>query len=454
MRVTLIDRNNYHQFQPLLYQVATSQLAPSDIAYSLRKLFARRRRTSTSSWPRSRRSTRRRARSRRPTASASPATPSSSRPARSRTSSARRAPTSTRSRSTRLDDASGCARASSASSRTPTATPSLIDEGALNFVVVGGGPTGVELAGALADLIHETMTVEYHDLAVTRGAGPHRRPRPHAARPVLRQRARLRRQGAGPQGRAAAPRASASGTSPPTTSVCRPRRTFSADFADPHSPAAKAHFSDYREVMRMPEIVRVKLYDRSQTVAWSDEPRLIGQRFAGNPQLTRAIAGETVAHLEIGKKAENVFEEPVRLVELYVPLTIPPAAGVTGIVETYKTPTRSSRTSIARAASSSARRWQAARCSGRPCSASCGVPGAASRPSTAPWSSAPASSRRPTRSCRRCRASSWTPDVSPPSGRSSPPSPTGSEIRSRTSVPPRRWRCWSVATERRRRPLI
>ena len=32
VRVTLIDRNNYHQFQPLLYQVATSQLAPSDIA--------------------------------------------------------------------------------------------------------------------------------------------------------------------------------------------------------------------------------------------------------------------------------------------------------------------------------------------------------------------------------------------------------------------------------------
>ena len=40
VRVTLIDRNNYHQFQPLLYQVATSQLASSDIAYSLRKMFA------------------------------------------------------------------------------------------------------------------------------------------------------------------------------------------------------------------------------------------------------------------------------------------------------------------------------------------------------------------------------------------------------------------------------
>jgi pyridine nucleotide-disulfide oxidoreductase len=41
VRVTLIDRNNYHQFQPLLYQVATSQLASSHIAFSLRKLFRR-----------------------------------------------------------------------------------------------------------------------------------------------------------------------------------------------------------------------------------------------------------------------------------------------------------------------------------------------------------------------------------------------------------------------------
>ena len=40
VHVTLIDRNNYHQFQPLLYQVATSQLAPSDIAHSLRAVFA------------------------------------------------------------------------------------------------------------------------------------------------------------------------------------------------------------------------------------------------------------------------------------------------------------------------------------------------------------------------------------------------------------------------------
>jgi NADH dehydrogenase len=37
--VTLIDRRNYHLFQPLLYQVATGGLSPSDIAYPLRVIF-------------------------------------------------------------------------------------------------------------------------------------------------------------------------------------------------------------------------------------------------------------------------------------------------------------------------------------------------------------------------------------------------------------------------------
>ncbi|MEM7051198.1 MAG: NAD(P)/FAD-dependent oxidoreductase [Acidobacteriota bacterium] len=37
--VLLVDRNNYHLFTPLLYQVASSLLNPSDIAYPLRKMF-------------------------------------------------------------------------------------------------------------------------------------------------------------------------------------------------------------------------------------------------------------------------------------------------------------------------------------------------------------------------------------------------------------------------------
>ena len=46
--------------------------------------------------------------------------------------------------------------------------PTLIERGALNFVIVGAGATGTELAGSMADMIHETMPDEYHDLAVSR----------------------------------------------------------------------------------------------------------------------------------------------------------------------------------------------------------------------------------------------------------------------------------------------
>ncbi|MDG1570847.1 NAD(P)/FAD-dependent oxidoreductase [Robiginitalea sp. M366] len=43
VQVTLIDRNNYHNFQPLLYQVATGGLEPDTIAYPVRRIFRRQR---------------------------------------------------------------------------------------------------------------------------------------------------------------------------------------------------------------------------------------------------------------------------------------------------------------------------------------------------------------------------------------------------------------------------
>jgi NADH:ubiquinone reductase (H+-translocating) len=39
LRVTLLDRHNYHLFQPLLYQVATATLSPGDIASPIRWIF-------------------------------------------------------------------------------------------------------------------------------------------------------------------------------------------------------------------------------------------------------------------------------------------------------------------------------------------------------------------------------------------------------------------------------
>ncbi len=43
VRITLLDRSNHHLFQPLLYQVATASLAPSDIAQPIRWVLRRQR---------------------------------------------------------------------------------------------------------------------------------------------------------------------------------------------------------------------------------------------------------------------------------------------------------------------------------------------------------------------------------------------------------------------------
>src|SRR5262245_46827352 len=44
--------------------------------------------------------------------------------------------------------------------------PALVEEGALNFCIVGGGPTGVELAGALSELLHTELKKDYPNLPV------------------------------------------------------------------------------------------------------------------------------------------------------------------------------------------------------------------------------------------------------------------------------------------------
>jgi NADH dehydrogenase len=39
VRITIVDRSNHHLFQPLLYQVATAALSPADIASPIRRIF-------------------------------------------------------------------------------------------------------------------------------------------------------------------------------------------------------------------------------------------------------------------------------------------------------------------------------------------------------------------------------------------------------------------------------
>src|SRR3984957_15393571 len=46
VEITLIDRRNFHLFQPLLYQVATGSLSPGEIAAPIRGVLSRQKNTS------------------------------------------------------------------------------------------------------------------------------------------------------------------------------------------------------------------------------------------------------------------------------------------------------------------------------------------------------------------------------------------------------------------------
>ena len=117
-----------------------------------------------------------------------------------------------------------------------------------------------------------------------------------------------------------------------------------SDFLHPDDETAQRHFEAlFGQVVAMPEIVRMKLYDNTVRVLWSDEPRLIGQHFTDNPYLARALTGQTTVNLRGEQRREgNRFEgnEFARLVEVYVPVVFPGSSRVAGVVEIYKMPTQ------------------------------------------------------------------------------------------------------------------
>jgi NADH dehydrogenase len=167
VNVTLIDRHNYHTFQPLLYQVATSLLNAEDVGVPVRSIFRSHENVNF----------------------------------RLGTVTAIDVPGQT----IQLDDdekiSYDCLVLAGGSTvnyfGTPGAAehafplytlmnavrlrnqvmkqfelaaqdPMITKDGALNFVVVGAGPTGVETAGALSDLFYNLLPRDYHQLATNR----------------------------------------------------------------------------------------------------------------------------------------------------------------------------------------------------------------------------------------------------------------------------------------------
>jgi NADH:ubiquinone reductase (H+-translocating) len=165
VRVSLIERNGYHQFQPLLYQVATAELTPGDIRFDLEAMFAGHDNVEVRTAE---------------VVAADPADPAmtlaggevvagdvlvlaaGSQPNFFHTPGADRFAFPLYS----LQDAERVRSRVLQLFEEASAKPELVDEGALTFVVVGAGATGVETAGALAELVHDVMPHIHPHLAV------------------------------------------------------------------------------------------------------------------------------------------------------------------------------------------------------------------------------------------------------------------------------------------------
>ena len=182
--VTLIDSNDYHQFQPLLYQVATSMLASRDIAYPLRQIaaeyegFEAKRGEVVAIDPKARSVT---------TRTGETYTgdylvlAAGSQPSFFGTPGAEHAfPLYS------LDDAERLRTRVIQAFEEADRDPALIDQGAIDFVIVGGGPTGVEVAGALSEMIATTMRARVPGVRLA-GPRPRREPRQCAAGDVRQQ---------------------------------------------------------------------------------------------------------------------------------------------------------------------------------------------------------------------------------------------------------------------------
>lgn len=171
IRVTLIDKNNYQQFQPLLYQVAAGFLAPSNVAFSLRNMPARHPNVEVkmaeviSADLKSRSVVTAQgqtyqgdflvlAAGSQANFFGTPGARENSYPLYS------------------LHDAELLHSRILAVLEAADRDASLIEKGALNFVLVGGGPTGTEMAGTLGGMIHRAFREQYPGLPVNR-AGIH-----------------------------------------------------------------------------------------------------------------------------------------------------------------------------------------------------------------------------------------------------------------------------------------
>lgn len=164
VRITLIDRRNHHLFQPLLYQVATTALATSEIAWPIRHLYRDRKEVTT-------------------LLAEVTGVDGAARTVHLNTGETIRFDTLVLATGARhayfghdewersapglktLEDATTIRRRLLlAFERAELATSEDERQALLTFVIIGAGPTGVEMAGMIAELAHKALPAEFRNV--------------------------------------------------------------------------------------------------------------------------------------------------------------------------------------------------------------------------------------------------------------------------------------------------
>ena len=164
VRITIVDQRNHHLFQPLLYQVGTATLATSEIAWPIRQLFRRRKDITT-------------------LLGAAAGVDTAAREVLLEDGGRIRYDSLVLATGARhayfghdewepfapalktLEDATSIRRRILLSfERAERESDAALRDAWLTFVIVGGGATGVELAGAIADLAYVTLPDEFRHI--------------------------------------------------------------------------------------------------------------------------------------------------------------------------------------------------------------------------------------------------------------------------------------------------
>jgi NADH dehydrogenase len=164
VKITLIDQRNHHLFQPLLYQVATASLATSEIAWPIRHVLRKRKEITTLLGEVSGVDTQHRTVSLSDGGSVAYDTLILATGARHAYFGHDEWEPFAPGLKT-LEDATAIRRRILLSfERAERETDDERRRGLLTFVIVGGGPTGVELAGAIAELAHQNLPQEFRHI--------------------------------------------------------------------------------------------------------------------------------------------------------------------------------------------------------------------------------------------------------------------------------------------------